>query len=116
MSIAFLMDGRAAMKMIRSTSSTSIIGVTLMSFDSPPLPPVDIAILLSSSWWGSRWCTQRARRGRLRLAVAGNGRDRPRLLIADHTDNADAVLHRQIHRIDHFAVVKVLVGLEIHDV
>ena len=35
MSIAFRIDGSAAMKMISSTSSTSIIGVTLISFVEP---------------------------------------------------------------------------------
>ena len=35
------------MKMISSTSSTSIIGVTLMSFESPVFPPLVIAMLFS---------------------------------------------------------------------
>src|SRR5262245_53793120 len=103
MSIAFLMDGRAAMKMISSTRSTSIMGVTLISLERPALPPVAMAMLLRSS-----------RRGRrsLLLAVAGHRGDGVRLLVADHADDAHAVLHREVHRVDDFAVLEVLVGLE----
>src|SRR5215510_13955417 len=109
MSIAFLMDGRAAMKMISSTRSTSIMGVTLISLERPPVPPVAMAMLLCSS--------RRGRRGLLLLlAVARHRGDGARLLVADHADDAHAVLHREVHRVDDFAVVKVLVGLEIHDV
>src|SRR5215510_14951556 len=110
MSIAFLMDGRAAMKMISSTRSTSIMGVTLISLERPPVPPVDMAMLLRSS--------RRGRRGLLLLllAVARHRGDGARLLVADHADDADAVLHREVHRVDDFAVLEVLVGLEIHDV
>src|SRR5215510_7339150 len=107
MSIAFRMDGSAAMKMISSTRSTSIMGVTLISLERPALPPDAMAMLFGSS--------RRGRRGLL-LAVASHRGDGARLLVADHADDAHAVLHREVHRVDDFAVVKVLVGLEIHDV
>jgi hypothetical protein len=58
------MVGSAAMKMMRSTSSTSIMGVTLISFVSPPPPEV---MPLGSS---------RAR-GALRLGVADDRGDVP---------------------------------------
>ena len=45
MSIAFRIDGSTAMKMISSTRSTSIIGVTLVSFLRPAAATTgDIAI------------------------------------------------------------------------
>src|ERR1041384_2609230 len=109
------MDGSAAMKMIRSTRSTSIMGVTLISFDSPPLPPVAIDMLLSSSWRGDGWCAQRSWGSCLRLAVASNRRHGSRLLIADHSHHGHAVLHGDVHGVDDFRVVEVLVRLEIHD-
>src|SRR5262245_37841943 len=113
MSIAFLMDGSAAMKMIRSTRSTSIIGVTLISLLRPAEPPADIDMLLGSS----RRCRRRcAAGGRRLLGVARDGGDRVGLLIADQTNDTNAVLHRDVHGVENLGVLQVLVGLEIHDV
>ena len=46
-SIAFRDIGMTIMKMINSTSMTSIIGVTFGSAFTPPLPPADIAMRAS---------------------------------------------------------------------
>src|SRR3954471_6595527 len=73
----FRMLGIAAMKMMSSTSSTSIMGVTLGSFVSPPLPPEENAILFHS------------RRTR-RLGVTDDRARRTRPLVADEPHHAHA--------------------------
>ena len=93
------------MKMISSTSSTSIIGVTLMSFDSPVLPPVVIAMRFSY--------------GLLAGAVVGNvprhGRLGAGLLIRDGADDAHAVVRRDVDRVEHLGVVEILVRLDVEN-
>src|SRR5690242_12184984 len=96
------MLGSAAMKMISSTSSTSIMGVTLISFVSPPLPPEENAMLFHS------------RRTR-RLGVTDHRARRARLLIADQPHHAHAVLAGHVRRVHDLRVLEVLVRLEIHD-
>src|SRR6266571_9457306 len=59
----------------------------------------------------SRW--RRNRRGL--LGVANDGGDRAGLLVADEANDANAVLHRDVHGVDHLAIVEVLVRLEVHD-
>src|SRR4051794_18761826 len=63
----------------------------------------------------SRWRSWRAARRGLLLAVAGNRRDSSRLLVADHADDANAIFGREVEGVEHLAVIKVLVGLEVHD-
>ena len=79
MSIAFRIDGSTAMKMISSTSSTSIIGVTLMLVRQSPSPPPASAIAIIALLPAARLGAPGAV-----LGVTGDGRHRARLLVADH--------------------------------
>src|SRR3981189_603529 len=94
------MLGIAAMKMMSSTSNTSIMGVTLISFVSPPLPPDENAISVS-----------RSRRLRVTYHRAG----RARLLVADEPHHAHAVLAGHVRGVHDLRVLEVLVRLEVHD-
>src|SRR5674476_1018619 len=97
------MVGMAAMKMMRSTSNTSIIGVTLISFVSPPLPP-EVNAIAGSLRFPGRWC----------LRVASDRREDSALLLADEPDDAHTVLRRHIGGVDDLRVHELLVGLEVH--
>src|SRR4051812_12353060 len=57
----------------------------------------------------------RTTRWRLCLAVTRHRRNGSWLLVTDHADDSNAVLRRQIERVEDLAVVEILVGLEVHD-
>src|SRR5688500_12572765 len=95
MSIVFRDAGTIIMKMIRSTSSTSIIGVMLGSDVSPPPPPEENAISVPS------------RRRRHRLGAL--------LLLGDQPAHDDAARGRHVERLGHLRVVQALVGLHVQD-
>src|SRR5579862_5786438 len=102
-SIAFRESGMMIMKMISSTSSTSIIGVTFGSLVSAPRWPVDIAMLLPSfDLVGHR-------------IVALDDRSGAGHLFGDHPGHADAVVSGDVNGRHDLAVVQVLVRLEVHD-
>src|SRR6185503_10612928 len=100
MSSAFRDSGCVIMKMISSTSNTSIIGVTLMSEFTPPELPAVIAIslllLLGALLLGF---LEQARHGWLR----------------DRRHDADSCLPRGLDRVLNPGVFQIVVGLEVQN-
>src|SRR5687767_9778763 len=97
------MDGIAAMKMMRSTSSTSIIGVTLISLFSPSFAPAAIDMSVPSPG-----C-------RLIGHVALDRRHGAGPLVGDHAHDAHAVLRGDVERVDHLRVIDAAVCLHVED-
>src|ERR1700730_3361833 len=90
--------GVMAMKMISSTSRMSIIGVTLMSEESPPPPPVENDMCISSMLQA-----QPQGPGRLLLHAAGN---RVVRLFGQHAQRVHARGADVIDRFHDHAVVR----------
>src|SRR5581483_9472953 len=84
----FGVRGVMTIKMISSTSNTSISGVTLGSADNPPLPPVAIPIVIPSLLAGGR-----SRSSRRCLALFGQ-----------QTELIDARGAYVVHHVHHAAV------------
>src|SRR4029453_12289646 len=100
MSSAFRASGCVIMKMISSTSNTSIIGVTLMSWFTPAELPAVIAMSLFLLL------------GALLLSLLEQAsRDR----LCDGRHDADASLSRGLDRVLNAAVLQVVVGLEVQN-
>src|SRR5580698_9841688 len=93
--------GTITMKMISSTSSTSISGVTLMSEESPPGPPelIPIVQFLSASQPGFS-------PGRQPLRLC--------LVVGEQVQLTHAARTQGINRVHHLAVVCTLICAQIH--
>src|SRR5882724_2143558 len=100
MSSAFRASGCVIMKMISSTSSTSIIGVTLMSEFTPPELPAAIAMLVL-----------------LLLGPVGRGLvEQPAVdRLCDGRHDPDTRAARRFHRVLDLGVLQVVVGLEVQN-
>src|SRR5438105_8523230 len=116
-------SGVMTMKMISSTSSTSISGVTLMLAVGPPLPPIAIAITNSpSNSWGlaSLVSTQLAAHrylgcGRRARRLAGHVRRLRRVRSLLFGNQAQLVYARSaniIHNVNHDAIFGARIDLE----
>ena len=102
MSTPFWVSGSAAMKMISSTSSTSISGVTFMSALACGVSPVTTR--------SAPWCL-------CACAITGLPRRAPGwiLPLGDERDVLDLRLAERVHRVHDRAVLRVLVTLEVDD-